>query len=314
MRGELDARARRARAAARDRQRRRQPRLDRAHRAAEARAAGPRASSRRTRACAKSSPCSSSMLVSEERHTQTLVDLPLQGRARRAAGRIPLPAAAAHADRPARARLQRPARAGGQPAGRGAECYDVFPGARRMPQRPHFRLAFKYFRRVEGTFRVNPKAKVESVQVRVYETGSQPAARHALGELCREAREREKQDVQQDEQAAEPDRQPDRRDHAHRGQRDFQRRTARGRHGARQRRRAARPAGHAGGLVGRAHRRRGAGRAHRGQRHHQRAGARHRDARTTGGLAGSKGMCTTRASRSTRARSSRAAWCITPPR
>ena len=32
-------------------------------------------------------------------------------------------------------------------------------------------------RRVEGTFRVNPKAKVESVQVRVYETGSsQPRA------------------------------------------------------------------------------------------------------------------------------------------
>jgi hypothetical protein len=42
-----------------------------------------------------------------------------------------------------------------------------------------FRLAFKYFRRVEGIFRVNPKAKVESVQVRVYETGSnQPRATH----------------------------------------------------------------------------------------------------------------------------------------
>ena len=40
-----------------------------------------------------------------------------------------------------------------------------------------FRLAFKYFRRVEGTFRVSPKAKVESVQVRVYETGSSAAAR-----------------------------------------------------------------------------------------------------------------------------------------
>lgn len=40
-----------------------------------------------------------------------------------------------------------------------------------------FRLSFKYFRRVEGTFRVNPKARVESVQVRVYETGtSQPRA------------------------------------------------------------------------------------------------------------------------------------------
>ena len=43
-----------------------------------------------------------------------------------------------------------------------------------------FRLAFKYFRRVEGTFRVSPKAKVEGVQVRIYETGSsQPRATHA---------------------------------------------------------------------------------------------------------------------------------------
>jgi len=40
-----------------------------------------------------------------------------------------------------------------------------------------FRLAFKYFRRIEGIFRVNPKAKVDSVQARVYETGSnQPRA------------------------------------------------------------------------------------------------------------------------------------------
>jgi hypothetical protein len=44
-----------------------------------------------------------------------------------------------------------------------------------------FRLAFKYFRRVEGTFRVSPKAKVESVQVRVYEAGSnQPKATHSV--------------------------------------------------------------------------------------------------------------------------------------
>ena len=44
-----------------------------------------------------------------------------------------------------------------------------------------FKLAFKYFRRVEGSFRVNPKAKVESVQVRVYETGSsQPRATHSV--------------------------------------------------------------------------------------------------------------------------------------
>ncbi len=44
-----------------------------------------------------------------------------------------------------------------------------------------FRLAFKYFRRVEGTFRVNPKAKVENVQARIYETGSnQPRATSAV--------------------------------------------------------------------------------------------------------------------------------------
>jgi hypothetical protein len=44
-----------------------------------------------------------------------------------------------------------------------------------------FRLSFKYFRRVEGTFRVNPKAKVESVQVRVYETGTtQPRATQSV--------------------------------------------------------------------------------------------------------------------------------------
>ncbi len=32
-----------------------------------------------------------------------------------------------------------------------------------------FRLAFKYFHRVEGTFRVGPKVKVKGVQVRIYE-------------------------------------------------------------------------------------------------------------------------------------------------
>ncbi|OFZ87057.1 MAG: hypothetical protein A2V78_14220 [Betaproteobacteria bacterium RBG_16_64_18] len=37
---------------------------------------------------------------------------------------------------------------------------------------PAYRLQFKYFRRVEGTFRVSPTAKVLSVQARVYEHGS----------------------------------------------------------------------------------------------------------------------------------------------
>jgi uncharacterized membrane protein len=44
-----------------------------------------------------------------------------------------------------------------------------------------FRLAFKHFQRVEGTFKVSPKAKVESVQVRVYEAGSkEPRATQSL--------------------------------------------------------------------------------------------------------------------------------------
>ena len=38
-----------------------------------------------------------------------------------------------------------------------------------------FRLAFKHFQRVDGTFRVSPKAKVVSVQLRVYENGSAEA-------------------------------------------------------------------------------------------------------------------------------------------
>jgi hypothetical protein len=35
-----------------------------------------------------------------------------------------------------------------------------------------FRLGIKHIQRVEGTFRVSPRARVESVQVRVYESGS----------------------------------------------------------------------------------------------------------------------------------------------
>lgn len=40
------------------------------------------------------------------------------------------------------------------------------------PSAEAFRLKFRHFHRVEGIFRVDPKAKVESVQVRVYEAGS----------------------------------------------------------------------------------------------------------------------------------------------
>ena len=41
-----------------------------------------------------------------------------------------------------------------------------------QPESSTFRLAFKHFQRIDGIFRVNPKARVASVQVRVYETGS----------------------------------------------------------------------------------------------------------------------------------------------
>ena len=36
----------------------------------------------------------------------------------------------------------------------------------------NFRLSFKHFQRIDGVFRVTPKAKVASVQLRVYESGA----------------------------------------------------------------------------------------------------------------------------------------------
>ena len=39
-----------------------------------------------------------------------------------------------------------------------------------MPNR--WRSFFKHFHRVEGTFRVDPRAKVSTVQVRIFEAGS----------------------------------------------------------------------------------------------------------------------------------------------
>ncbi len=59
-------------------------------------------------------------------------------------------------------------------AGRSAMMTFPEPGD---PGAGAFKLGFKYFQRVEGTFRVSPKAKVDNVQVRVYEAGSaQPKA------------------------------------------------------------------------------------------------------------------------------------------
>ena len=51
-------------------------------------------------------------------------------------------------------------------SGRGAMIMVPGPGD---PDSSVFRLSFKHFQRVEGVFRVSPKAKVTSVQVRVYE-------------------------------------------------------------------------------------------------------------------------------------------------
>jgi hypothetical protein len=50
----------------------------------------------------------------------------------------------------------------------GRDAMIVVPGAGE-PESAAFRLNFKHFQRAEGTFRVSPKAKVKSVQVRVYE-------------------------------------------------------------------------------------------------------------------------------------------------
>ncbi|TAK43957.1 MAG: hypothetical protein EPO29_03985 [Betaproteobacteria bacterium] len=48
----------------------------------------------------------------------------------------------------------------------------ALPEAGSAATQQEFRLAFKRFQRIEGTFRVNPAARVESVQVRIYESGS----------------------------------------------------------------------------------------------------------------------------------------------
>jgi len=58
----------------------------------------------------------------------------------------------------------------------GQSAMITFPGSAEA-ESPAFRLTFKHFQKVEGTFRVSPAARLESVQARVYETGSaQPRA------------------------------------------------------------------------------------------------------------------------------------------
>ena len=56
--------------------------------------------------------------------------------------------------------------------GRSAMITVPRPGEPNSSAAAAFRLSFKHFQRVDGIFRVSPKAKVGSVQLRVYETGS----------------------------------------------------------------------------------------------------------------------------------------------
>jgi len=56
--------------------------------------------------------------------------------------------------------------------GRSAMITVPGPGEPEAAAASPFRLSFKHFQRVDGIFRVSPKAKVGSVQVRVYEAGS----------------------------------------------------------------------------------------------------------------------------------------------
>ena len=56
--------------------------------------------------------------------------------------------------------------------GRGAMIVVPGPGDSESAATTAFRLSFKHFQRVDGIFRVSPKARVNSVQLRVYEAGS----------------------------------------------------------------------------------------------------------------------------------------------
>lgn len=55
------------------------------------------------------------------------------------------------------------------------------PGESEGSAAPAFRLGFKHFQRVDGVFRVSPRARVGSVQLRVYETGfAEPKATQSV--------------------------------------------------------------------------------------------------------------------------------------
>ena len=56
----------------------------------------------------------------------------------------------------------------------GRNAMIIFPD-KMAADAPSFKLAFKNFHRVEGTFRVDPKAKIGTVQVRIFEAGTAQA-------------------------------------------------------------------------------------------------------------------------------------------
>jgi len=56
--------------------------------------------------------------------------------------------------------------------GRSAMITVPGPGESESAAAAVFRLTFKHFQRIDGIFRVSPKARVSSVQLRVYEAGS----------------------------------------------------------------------------------------------------------------------------------------------
>jgi len=57
----------------------------------------------------------------------------------------------------------------------GGESAIILVPDRAAADAPAFKLAFRNFYRVEGTFRVDPKARVGTVQVRVFEAGAAQA-------------------------------------------------------------------------------------------------------------------------------------------
>ena len=89
-----------------------------------------------------------------------------------------------------------------------------------------YQLNFKFFQRVEGTFKLTPGSVLKGMQVRVFENGARtPKLTQTLNvSVTTKGGHHVRSQTQARQQAAEPDRLPDRRRHARRGQRHLQRR------------------------------------------------------------------------------------------